>query len=870
MLNGSGGPESDRWSTAWWIRYGMRGAGLLFALAMLATILNFAATTADRERVAIENRIFITLERLLSTARDMETGERGYVLVGSDQYLEPYHDSVNLMARAEETARMAWARGGGRAEDLTPVMGTLERKRAVTTRVVDVRRMQGFEAAQALVASGEGKAVMDELRVQVGQLQEEANARRQAIEQGDRVRSTILTIASTIAAILACAYIGWLAWLRRRIAMRASQELVGLGDRFRTLADNIPQLAWMAEANGRIYWYNQRWYDYTGLSTTDMDSDGWKQVHDPDYVEGASERFLEAIRTGEPWKDTFPLRGKDGEYRWFLSMAQPIRDAGGEILRWFGTNTDVTAQREQEQQLAAARDAAEDANRAKSQFLANMSHELRTPLSAVIGYSEMLEEEVEELGEKHLLDDLSKIKSNARHLLSLINDVLDISKIEANKMEVFAETFEIATMVREVASTVGSLVEKKANTLVVEAGDELGSMHTDVVKLRQVLINLLSNAAKFTENGRIVIGARRHVEGTRDDIVFTVRDTGLGMSEEQLSRLFQRFAQADVSTTRRFGGTGLGLAITKAFSGMLGGSVSVTSTPGEGSVFAVTVPATLAPAPEDDETLVEVDGTDEEVILVIDDDLATRELLTRFLTREGFTVRVAADGRSGLALAQALKPRVIILDVTMPRMDGWEVLRKLKDDTHLAAIPVVMCTIIDEQNLGFSLGASDYVMKPVDWERLKEVLARVTKDSPKGDVLVVDDDRDTRERLGGLLAKNGWTVTEAENGRAALDAAKACGPSLVMLDLNMPEMDGFTFLREFRSTPEWATVPVIVMTARDLTAAERAELKGGGARVFEKGQVAIQDLVGQLRTMRSRNPSRPRAVSTAPAEPMSV
>ncbi len=870
MLNGSGGPESDRWSTAWWIRYGMRGAGLLFALAMLGTIWNFAATTADRERVAVENRVFVTLERLLSTARDMETGERGYVLVGSDQYLEPYRASMSSMARAEEVARMAWARGGGRADDLTPAMDTLELKRAITTRVVDARRAQGFEAAQALVASGEGKAIMDKLRVQVAQLQDEVSARRQAIERGDRTRSTVLTVASTIAAILACAYIGWLAWLRRRIAMRTSQELAGLGDRFRTLADNIPQLAWMAEANGRIYWYNQRWYDYTGLSSTDMDNDGWKKVHDPEHVEAVSERFLEAVRTGEPWQDTFPLRAKDGEYRWFLSMAQPIRDAGGEILRWFGTNTDVTAQREQEQQLAAARDAAEDANRAKSQFLANMSHELRTPLSAVIGYSEMLEEEVEELGEKHLLDDLSKIKSNARHLLSLINDVLDISKIEANKMEVFAETFDIATMVREVASTVGSLVEKKANTLTVEAGDELGSMHTDVVKLRQVLINLLSNAAKFTQGGEIVLAARRHAEGTRDDIVFTVRDTGLGMSEEELSRLFQRFAQADVSTTRRFGGTGLGLAITKAFSAMLGGTVSVTSKPGEGSVFEVTVPATLAPEPEDDETLVEVDGADEEVILVIDDDLATRELLGRFLTREGFTVRVAADGRSGLALAQALKPRVIILDVTMPRMDGWEVLRKLKDDAHLAAIPVVMCTVIDEQSLGFSLGASDYVLKPVDWDRLKDVLGRVVKDAPKGDVLVVDDDRDTRERLQGLLAKNGWTVTEAENGRAALDAARMRAPSLVLLDLNMPEMDGFTFLREFRSTPEWVSVPVVVMTARDLTAAERAELKGGDARVFEKGQVGIQELVGQLRTMRPPSPPRPRAPSPRAIEPVSV
>ncbi len=216
-------------------------------------------------------------------------------------------------------------------------------------------------------------------------------------------------------------------------------------------------------------------------------------------------------------------------------------------------------------------------------------------------------------------------------------------------------------------------------------------------------------------------------------------------------------------------------------------------------------------------------------------------------------MRVAVDGRSGLALAEALKPRIILLDVTMPRMDGWEVLRSLKDDPRLAAIPVVMCTIIDEQNLGFSLGASDYLLKPVDWERLREVLARVEKDAPKGDVLVVDDDADTRSRLEILLSKHGWTVTEAENGRVALDAVKKRAPSLVLLDLNMPEMDGFTFLREFRSTPQWSGIPVVVMTARDLSAGERAELKGGGARIFEKGAVSLHDLVAQLRSLqRSR------------------
>ena len=865
MLGGIGKDGMAGWSTRWWTRSGLRISLALFGLAVLLTIWNFAASNRDRGQVAIENRAILALERLMSTARDMETGMRGYALVGADIYLEPYNAALASFTAAGGELKASWADSGERIQHLDRTFALLGRSQAFSARVVETRRLGGLAPAQAIVATGEGKEVMDQIRGEIAGMQEVATGKRDEIERTERVRTIVLTALSLLSALAACAYLGWLAWFRRRFALRTSEELAGLGDRFRTLADNIPQLAWMADPKGNLYWYNQRWYDYTGLTPADMADGGWSRVHDPEFLQGASERFLEAIRTGEPWQDTFPLRRHDGEFRWFLSMAQPIRNPKGDVTRWFGTNTDVTEQREQEQELAAVKDAAIEANQAKSQFLANMSHELRTPLSAVIGYSEMLEEEVEELGEKHLLDDLGKIKSNARHLLSLINDVLDISKIEANKMEVFAETFDVAAMVRDVASTVGSLIEKKANRLVLDIDDELGTMNTDVVKIRQILFNFLSNAAKFTEGGAIHIGARREGPPENEAVTFTVRDTGLGMTEEQVAKLFQRFTQADASTTRRFGGTGLGLAITKAFTEMLGGRISVESRPGEGSSFALTVPTEL-PIPSADaehEGATELDGRDD-VVLVVDDDPATRDLLTRFLSKEGFEVRVAADGRSGLEMAQTLKPRVILLDVTMPRMDGWTVLRNLKDDPHLSAIPVIMCTVIDEQNLGFSLGASDYLLKPVNWERLKEVLSRVQADMPHGDVLVVDDDPDTRTRLEGLLSKNGWTVTEAENGRAALDAVRGRVPALVLLDLNMPEMDGFTFLREFRSEPEWAAIPVVVMTARDLSPGERAELKGGGARVFEKGRVGMKELVTQLRTLQGLNPPAAATIS-APA-----
>ncbi|MBE7183031.1 MAG: response regulator [Methylobacterium mesophilicum] len=836
-------------SSAWWLRNGTVVAVALFVAAVALTLWNFAATGSDRTRISAQTSAALSLERLLSLARDIETSGRGFALVGSEDYLQPYRQSVELLARQESDAKNLWLQSGGDESELAGVFQLVDQKRAFTEEVIATRRSNGLEAVLQLTQRGQGKSLMDSLRDRIGNLQAEAETRRVTIAARDRLRSGVLTLLSLGAALLACATFAWLAWHRRRLVQRSEKELSAVGDRFRTLADNIPQLAWMADTKGTLYWYNKRWYDYTGTTPADMENDGWKKVHDPDHLGAAAQRFADAIASGDAWQDTFPLRGKDGTYRWFLSMAQPIRDEQGRITRWFGTNTDVTRQREQELELAAARDSAEDANRAKSQFLANMSHELRTPLSAVIGYSEMLEEEVEEMGEKHLLGDLGKIKSNARHLLSLINDVLDISKIEANKVEIYAEEFDLAEMVREVAATVDALVERKHNRLELTLGANLGRAHTDVVKIRQVLINLLSNAAKFTENGLITLAVSREASAKGDRITFRVKDTGLGMSAEQLARLFQRFTQADASTTRRFGGTGLGLAITKAFTDMLGGEVTVESEPDMGSTFTVSIPAELGqPRVVDGETEIKPVESQEDLVLVIDDDASTRDLLARFLGKEGFSVREASDGKTGLVLADALKPKVILLDVTMPRMDGWEVLRNLKSDPRLAAIPVVMCTVIDEKHLGFSLGAADYLVKPVDWDHLKEVMERIGPQTPVGDVLIVEDDVDARARLEKIMAREGWTVTEAEHGRDALAKVALHMPSLVLLDLNMPEMDGFTFLREFRSKPEAADIPVVVMTARDLSAAERAELKGNAARVVEKGTVGLTELAAQLRT----------------------
>ena len=659
------------------------------------------------------------------------------------------------------------------------------------------------------------------------------------------------------------------AYLRDITVRRREQTRVREGEaRFRTIANAIPQLAWMTDPTGAITWYNQRWYDYTGSDFEAMRGWGWKSVHHPDHLDRVERRLRQSFASGSSWEDTFPLRAADGSYGWFLSRALPIREEPGEdcpegrILGWFGTNTDITALREVEQSLEAARDEAEQANRAKSTFIANMSHELRTPLSAIIGYAEMIAEEVEDGAEPAgLAKDVRKIEGNARHLLGLINDVLDISKVESGKMEAYLETFDLAQMAQEVAGTVGGLVDKKDNRLELRLADGLGTMHSDVTRIRQVLLNLLSNAAKFTERGTITLAIQRVAgPGGADWVSFAVSDTGIGMTDEQVTKLFQRFQQADASTTRQFGGTGLGLALTRAFATMLGGQVAVTSAPGQGTTFTVLLPAILRAVqdpggetaaepvlrPEADRSEAGPGAVGREIVLVVDDDETQRELTSRFLVREGYAARTAADGPTGLALARQLRPRAILLDVTMPGMDGWSVLSALKADPDLAPIPVVMVTFTSERALATSLGASDYVVKPVDWERLRLVMERFRE--AVGDVLVVDDEADMRHRTRQVLEKHGWSVVEAANGLDALETVKRAVPRVILLDLNMPVMDGFDFLKALREWPGCDRVPVVVLTALDLTNEDRRRLRGAN-QILNKGDVNLRDVAEKLQML---------------------
>ncbi|MCW5554049.1 MAG: response regulator [Verrucomicrobiae bacterium] len=701
--------------------------------------------------------------------------------------------------------------------------------------------------------------------------------------------------------------------LEREVAERKQAQ-----EYFESLVENVPVMVIRKDREGRFTFINRLGVEFIqkklGATFSDplgKDDSAWATPQVAANVRAADQ---EVIRTGQPLEREFEIERPGRPPFWIHSIRTPIRDAAGRITGVQMVAWDVSAEKEAASALERAKEQADQANQAKSSFLANMSHELRTPLNAIIGYSEMLQEEAQDLNQKGFVPDLEKIHGAGKHLLGLINDILDLSKVEAGKMTLYLEEYDVAKLVNDVAATVQPLVQKNGNRLEVECPADVGTMHADVTKVRQTLFNLLSNASKFTEKGTIKLevrhdgppsprpsppgegesaaaasanlrldlpdgpsptptpemglplpGGEGRGEGERSSILadhasritFQVSDTGIGMTPEQLNKLFQAFTQADSSTSRKYGGTGLGLAISRKFCQMMGGDITVQSESGKGSTFTVVLPTQVKEMIPD--VAAEVTRRSDETnrlltsaattVLVIDDDAQARDLIERSLGKEGFRVVLAGDGQSGLALAKQLHPAVITLDVMMPHLDGWSVLNALKGDPATADIPVIMLTIVDEKQMGFALGAADYFTKPIDFQRLAKVLHKYRHAGAAQQVLVVEDDAATREMLRRTLEKDGWQVSEAANGRLGLEQLQSRMPGVILLDLMMPEMDGFEFMRALRERPDGRLVPVVVITAKDLTEEDRRRLNGQVAKILPKGTTSSEELLAELRAL---------------------
>ena len=568
----------------------------------------------------------------------------------------------------------------------------------------------------------------------------------------------------------------------------------------------------------------------------------------------------EVIRSGAPMeakeeKETWP----SGQETWVSSTKAPLFDKAGEIIGTFGISRDITERVHAQAELQAAKEAAEYANRAKSDFLANMSHELRTPLNAIIGFAEILRDELVGSIKPEQKELVIDIHTSGRHLLDMINDILDLSKIEAGTMDLDFETFSIIETMEEVSAVVSALASKKGIQLTRDFNQNI-SITADKTKFKQILYNLLANGVKFTnEGGRVTT----KLEISENLLLFRVIDNGVGISPEDQGMLFQAFTQVDASKARAHEGTGLGLALTKRLVELHGGEIWVESTLGEGSTFSFTLPlqqhVVPSPAPM---PVNHPSSTDNRTILVAEDNEQAAHLLGIYLMEAGYRVEYARDGEEAIAKAAEIRPFAMTLDIMLPKKDGWQVLKALKANPNLQSIPVIIVSITEERQLGFGLGAVDHLVKPIDKTALLASLRslRLPKQNGSVRILVIDDDPQAIRLLSTVLETEGYDVLKAYGGQEGIDLAVVEAPALIILDLAMPEVDGFQVVKHLAENSRACEIPIVICTAMDLTHEEKDRLNGQILSVIEKSGDVKQKLLEAIKRIeRIRAPSMPTA-----------
>ena len=503
----------------------------------------------------------------------------------------------------------------------------------------------------------------------------------------------------------------------------AEEALRESEDRFRTMAESIPQLAWMAKPDGHIFWYNRRWYDYTGTTLEQMKGWGWQSVHDPVELPRVMERWKAAIAAGKPWEDTFPLRRHDGAMRWHLSRAMPICDPQGCVLQWFGTNTDITERTELEKTLQRAKAAAEAANEAKGRFLANMSHELRTPMNAILG---MIDVALPKAADPIVQDCLQTAKGSADLLLTILNDLLDPAKIESGKLELESAHFSLRRMLDQITRVLSVRASEKGLSFCSRMPDDTPDVVIgDRMRLQQILLNLAGNAVKFTERGEVEISLHALSQNDEACLEFAVQDTGIGIPPFSLEHLFQPFAQVDASMARRFGGTGLGLSICKSLVEMMGGKIWVESQIDKGSTFYFTVRLPLAkelPADFESPVVIPTSASAQLRILLVEDNPANQKLATYILQDRGHVVEVAGDGQEAIYLSQNNDYDIILMDIQMPGINGLEATATIrKRENGGSRVPIIAMTahaMREDRDRCLAAGMDGYLPKPVNAQEM--------------------------------------------------------------------------------------------------------------------------------------------------------
>jgi PAS domain S-box-containing protein len=731
------------------------GSGFVLLLALFSidawlANANLVAVADNQKRVVRSQSVIGEVHATLSALKDAETGQRGYLLSRQAPYLDPYRQGIQNIETHLSRLRDLTRDNLDQQTNVTLLHDAIRDKLQEMQSVLDTLELQGDVAARQRLLTSGGNEKMETAR----RLGEQVEAAEQRLLNIQEVRSERSEMTARLSFGISFAFSvlllgGFFLTLNRSIVdrQRAADAVQEREARQRAMFESAMDAIVTIDFRGRVVEWNPVAATLFGRTREEALGRDMAELIIPPALrdrhrQGLARYLDEGFGPLLNKRIEMPALCADGTEIPIELAISPITQRGAPLFTAFIRDIRDRMRYEQErkrfeQETVAAKETAEAANRTKSQFLANMSHELRTPLNAIIGYSEMLIEDAAETAPESL-PDVEKIHKAGKHLLALINDILDLSKVEAGKMTVYLEEFGVGELVRDIAATTRPIVEQNGNRLELVAGDDLGVMTADATKVRQNLLNLISNAAKFTHDGTVTLTVRRAPRDGVDGRVFEVADTGVGISAEQQARLFEPFSQADASTTRRYGGTGLGLAITRRFCALLGGSVNVESEIGRGSVFEMWLPA-VAPAPvlRAPDRAAQVErangaGVTGPTVLIIDDDAASRDLLRRAIAPEGFHVEGAASGEEGIRLARELRPAVIALDVAMPGMDGWEVLRELKGDSLLSAIPVMMLTMTEERNRALALGAAAYLSKPIDRAQLAALLCTYRDVRPVG------------------------------------------------------------------------------------------------------------------------------------------
>jgi signal transduction histidine kinase/DNA-binding response OmpR family regulator len=829
----------------------LRSIGLLTAAGAIAGLGLVSGgvyeSARSQHRISMASAVIESSDRLLEALLNLETGKRGFLITGASEYLAPFELARERLPRVLN----AYDRDLAGYQVKHPAAGPMPLIRRDVERTVNNADLLISDRQRAAIDEqvlfqrlANGKSYMDSLRAAL-----DANKKAASETIRNRTARIWTLVPALVTSGLALLAVSMIGLLRRVARERKSNERSQ-----KILADVLarsPIGVAIIDGSGTISTKNDAFVRILGLSQS------VRRLYElPDTYVSGIEGHLASARAG-----FLPLLNSRSVIESKLSFGPHTQHVVAVLI------ADATAQRLFEQELADARDSAEAANKAKSSFLANMSHELRTPLTAVLGYCELLEEDLEDRGDHQTLSDLKKISANARHLLGLINDVLDLSKIEASKLDVTIEAVSIQGMVEYINSAAAPLIAVNRNIFEVNFDGNPREIKTDEMRLRQILLNLIGNAAKFCIDGKITLSIRSS-DGSPDSVQFEVSDTGIGMSEETLGRLFKRFEQADASTTRKYGGTGLGLALTQALANLLGGRITAASKVGEGSRFTFVLPLTNAlgkaavPAATGQQDIAFTNQQNAATILVVDDDAQLLERLKRLLEREGFNAVPCSNSAEAQAMAKRLQPDAILLDVMMPVVDGWSVMQSLKADADTASIPVIMQTLLDARTVAMSLGADGYLQKPFSKSDMLMQLRKVgASGTPKA--MIVDDDPQVLDRLERVMVRDGWQVHAFQDAVAALQSVSDLKPDVILVDLVMPVLTGHAFIRELKKVPAHSAIPVVILTAEDLSALDAETLSADATEVYMKGRISMADLVQRLRAYAAPK----REPQTIPGEP---